>query len=135
MAICPVCGSTESKHWITCRKYPEEKGEPFKSKLICMSHCNECEDHPKQYDIQWCSYRTEEEKRLEIKYTKCQMCGERFPEGYNFCPCCGTKQVQDCKCWMKNGESFDCKQRICPGHKLPILLSKDASLKGEKSNV
>lgn len=135
MNICPICGTSDSKHWVTCKKYPETENTGIKSQMVCMHHCKDCEDFSGDYDFR-CKHKTEEERQMAIEYTRCQRCGDRFPKGNSFCPNCGEKQVDECQsCWMMNGKSFNCKQRICPGHKLPILISNDASLKGETNNV
>jgi ribosomal protein L40E len=133
MTACAECGSTEARSMVYCKRYPPEEETGFKGSLICMNHCLKCEFLSDGFR---CIYKTEEEKQMAIEYTKCQKCGERFPKGANFCPECGTKQVEECqRCWVMDDKPFSCKQQICPGHKLPILIANDASLKGETANV
>lgn len=134
MYICPECGISESRSWVHCKKYPPKEENGFRGNPICMHHCRTCDFHTDSFK---CLYQTEEEKLMAaVEFMKCHRCGSRFQKGGNFCPACGEKIVQECKsCWVRNGEPFNCRQKICPGHKLPILLAADASLKGDNSNV
>lgn len=49
---------------------------------------------------------------------KCRICGHETKETDNFCIICGTKLKDECRCWLKKGDSYDCGESNCPGYGL-----------------
>ena len=58
-AICEKLGVViHADHWITCPAY---RG------LVHMSHCKDCPYHRSECSIDWCAYKTKEQKIKERK--------------------------------------------------------------------
>ena len=58
------------------------------------------------------------------KMITCPACGAKCEAIDNFCHECGKKNKDTCKCWIKNGEPYNCGQDKCPGYRL-LILEKD----------
>lgn len=52
---------------------------------------------------------------------ECSVCGHEEKEGSNFCTSCGTKLHEFCKCWLKKGDIYNCKESKCPGYDLFMM--------------
>ena len=64
---------------------------------------------------------------VEGEMVKCPNCGnESNRNEANFCKVCGTKLGYICRCWLKNGDSYDCGESSCPGYGLFLLDLKQA---------
>ena len=54
---CPICAKLgtviHSEQWVTCPAYRA---------LVHMRHCMECQYHRSECSIDWCAYRTREQK-------------------------------------------------------------------------
>lgn len=53
---CPLCGlvgKARYDHYVTCRAYRA---------FVHMEHCRQCSYHRTECSIDWCSYRTKEQK-------------------------------------------------------------------------
>lgn len=58
---CPVCdrvGAVVSNHFVTCQAYRA---------LVHIEHCLQCRYHRMQCSIDWCTYKTREQKIKERK--------------------------------------------------------------------
>ena len=58
--VCPICervGNTvAANHFVTCPAYRS---------LVHMAHCVECPYHRQQCSVDWCTYKTKEQKIKE----------------------------------------------------------------------
>lgn len=54
---CPICNKlgaeAQRDHWVTCPAYRA---------LVHMEHCNECSYHRVECSVDWCTYKTKEQK-------------------------------------------------------------------------
>lgn len=57
---CPICAKLgtviQTEHWVTCPAY---RG------MVHMAHCRDCPYHRSECSIDWCAYKTREQKIKE----------------------------------------------------------------------
>lgn len=55
---------------------------------------------------------------MEKEQIKCSVCGNTESGDSNFCTKCGSKLKENCKCWLKKGDIYNCEKSKCPGYAL-----------------
>lgn len=52
---------------------------------------------------------------------ECPKCkNTKIEEEANFCPLCGTKLKDSCKCWVIKKDNYYCGKNSCPGYEILV---------------